>query len=287
MGYAASIPLFLPTLGINFCILYGMEYIASDAEHKRPKTEVAEGINELNGIIAAVGVASTLVTLLLLFKLKSKIVGEGEAESKGEQQSFVGQTIDMYRKHSRTIMCIISWGGILGINWTYGALFGIIFSGQGLSGKEVALIGLAANLSSAVFSNLGTFLKSRIQTSYTRLISVLNMMGLVAATLITASKYLTVLQNLWLLIGLIVVLRAGYSSFVSLAFVEMEKSGIPSVIISGLFFWVANVANLLGMELVDLVDSDFSMALLTLSVVICVHFAAEAYITHSKAIQPI
>ena len=27
-GYAASIPLFLPVLGINFCILYGMEYIA-------------------------------------------------------------------------------------------------------------------------------------------------------------------------------------------------------------------------------------------------------------------
>lgn len=27
-GYAASIPLFLPVLGINFCILYGMGYIA-------------------------------------------------------------------------------------------------------------------------------------------------------------------------------------------------------------------------------------------------------------------
>jgi hypothetical protein len=26
-GYAASIPLFLPVLGINFCILYGMTYI--------------------------------------------------------------------------------------------------------------------------------------------------------------------------------------------------------------------------------------------------------------------
>lgn len=28
-GYAASIPLFVPALGINFCILYGMTYIAS------------------------------------------------------------------------------------------------------------------------------------------------------------------------------------------------------------------------------------------------------------------
>lgn len=29
-GYAASIPLFVPTLGINFSILYGMAYIASE-----------------------------------------------------------------------------------------------------------------------------------------------------------------------------------------------------------------------------------------------------------------
>jgi len=28
-GYASSIPLFIPTLGINFSILYGMAYIAS------------------------------------------------------------------------------------------------------------------------------------------------------------------------------------------------------------------------------------------------------------------
>lgn len=29
-GYAASVPLFLPVLGINFCILYGMTYITND-----------------------------------------------------------------------------------------------------------------------------------------------------------------------------------------------------------------------------------------------------------------
>jgi len=34
-GYAASIPLFLPTLGINFCILYGMEFISSGADSPR------------------------------------------------------------------------------------------------------------------------------------------------------------------------------------------------------------------------------------------------------------
>lgn len=29
-GYAASIPLFLPVLGINFCIIYGIAYIVDD-----------------------------------------------------------------------------------------------------------------------------------------------------------------------------------------------------------------------------------------------------------------
>lgn len=35
-GYAASIPLFLPTLGINFCILFGMIYIANSGEIRVP-----------------------------------------------------------------------------------------------------------------------------------------------------------------------------------------------------------------------------------------------------------
>lgn len=63
--------------------------------------------------------------------------------------------------HKRTAAIIVAWGSIVGINWTYGSLFGIIFDSQNLTGKQNALIGLAANLSSAVFSNLGTFIKNR------------------------------------------------------------------------------------------------------------------------------
>lgn len=67
-----------------------------------------------------------------------------------------------------------------------------------------------------------------------------------AAILLQAAKFLPLLQNLYVMIGLIIVLRAGFSSFVSLAFLEMELSGISSVIISGMFFWIANVINLLS-----------------------------------------
>jgi len=39
-GYAASIPLFLPVLGINFCILYGMAYIADDGSGTQTKEQI-------------------------------------------------------------------------------------------------------------------------------------------------------------------------------------------------------------------------------------------------------
>ena len=61
----------------------------------------------------------------------------------------------------RTTIVLVAWGTIVGINWTYGTLFGIIFTKHSLSQQQIALIGLAANLSSAVFSNLGTFIKNR------------------------------------------------------------------------------------------------------------------------------
>ncbi len=69
--------------------------------------------------------------------------------------------VNTFFAQKRTAITIIAWGSIVGINWTYGALFGIIFDSQSLTGKEIALIGLAANLSSAIFSNLGTFIKNR------------------------------------------------------------------------------------------------------------------------------
>lgn len=70
-GYATSIPLFLPVLGINFCIMYSFAYISSgDPNFKLPIADVHREINNLNLIIAVVGVISTVLTLVLLFKLK-------------------------------------------------------------------------------------------------------------------------------------------------------------------------------------------------------------------------
>lgn len=125
------------------------------------------------------------------------------------------------KKHQITIILLICWGSIVGINWTYGALFGVIFEGQGLSQKEIALLGLAANLSTAVFSNIGTYIQNRFGFSSLNIINAMNLIGFIAAVLLQASKYSDALSNLYLMIGLIVVLRAGFSSFVSLSFIEM------------------------------------------------------------------
>jgi hypothetical protein len=72
-GYAASIPLFLPVLGINFCILYGMTYISDGEGGPLSLFEVHNKISDLNYIIAALGVVSSALTLFLLYKLKDQI----------------------------------------------------------------------------------------------------------------------------------------------------------------------------------------------------------------------
>lgn len=72
-GYAASIPLFLPVLGINFCILYGMAYIADDGTNSRTVKEIHAEINGLNKIIAIFGIVASIATVLLTLLLKSKI----------------------------------------------------------------------------------------------------------------------------------------------------------------------------------------------------------------------
>ena len=75
-GYAASIPLFLPVLGINFCILYGMENIADDGSGSQTKEDTHSEIGYLNGIIAVVGVISCSVTIILTLLMKKKIERE-------------------------------------------------------------------------------------------------------------------------------------------------------------------------------------------------------------------
>lgn len=75
-AYAASIPLFLPVLGINFCILYGMAFIATDNNQNISLATIHEQISKLNGIIAIVGVISMVFTVLLMLRLRKRIETE-------------------------------------------------------------------------------------------------------------------------------------------------------------------------------------------------------------------
>lgn len=69
-GYAAAIPLFVPTLGINYVILYGMNSIATGDGTIYDKTDE---ITHLSGIIAFFSILSTISTLFFLFKLQTSI----------------------------------------------------------------------------------------------------------------------------------------------------------------------------------------------------------------------
>jgi hypothetical protein len=52
------------------------------------------------------------------------------------------------------------------------------------------MIGLSANLSSAVFSNLGTFIKNRFGLDNMTIIQYLNIFGIAAAIVIELSRVL-------------------------------------------------------------------------------------------------
>jgi hypothetical protein len=79
----------------------------------------------------------------------------------------------------------------------------------------MAILGLPANLSSAVFSNLGTFIKNNLYKNGKNIIFVMNLIGLFASIVIWSST--TLKLGLPILIILIIFLRIGFSYFVSIA----------------------------------------------------------------------
>ena len=65
-GYAMSIPLFVPQLGMSFCIIYARSYIVQNPAF------ISE-IDNLLRIIAIFGAASCLLALVLIYFLYSRI----------------------------------------------------------------------------------------------------------------------------------------------------------------------------------------------------------------------
>lgn len=196
-----------------------------------------------------------------------------------DQFSLKGMATTLMANKKITIN-LIAWGAIVGVNWTYGSLFGIIFDSQNLTENESAWIGLAANLSTALFSNLGTFIQNRFKADSLKIIEVLNLLGIVSAILVELSRFFSIFQGMFFLITVIIVLRAGFSSFVSLALVEMENIGMNSLVVSNFFFWIANIINLLTTEMIDQAPTDLTLFIFTALVSLCV------YIVHKNSQPP-
>ncbi len=100
-------------------------------------------------------------------------------------------------------------------------MFGVFLNGTELNHKDIALIGLYANISSALFSNLGNWISNRFHFSNTSIIFYLNILGFLASLYVQASTALPndVFHNRVGLIVAVVLLRAGFSSFVSLSLI--------------------------------------------------------------------
>lgn len=163
------------------------------------------------------------------------------------------------------------WGTILGINWTYGSLFGVFLEGTGLTPKDIALIGLYANLSSAFLSNLGNWISNRCSFSNTSIIFYLNILGFLASVFIQASVSLPqpIFHDKNALIITIILLRAGFSSFVSLCLIELSKFG-PSVMVSSIFFYIANGTNLGAAYVVTIFSSPVSLGFMSVMIWLCI-----------------
>lgn len=133
------------------------------------------------------------------------------------------------------------------------------------------MIGLYANISSALFSNLGTWISNKFQFSNTSIIFYLNIVGFLASLYIQASTSLpfNVFHNKVLLIVAVVLLRAGFSSFVSLALIELSYFG-PSVLVSSIFFYISNATNLLSGYIVTIASNAVGLAIMSFIVWACI-----------------
>ena len=168
-------------------------------------------------------------------------------------------------------------------------MFGVIFNGTSLSEKEVAFIGLIANISSAIFSNLGTWISNNTRLKNLKVILLLNAGGFVASLFILASSAFkdSFFQNVALLCITITVLRAGFSSFVSLALLELENYGLSSVIVSSIFFWIANLINLIMIYVTDWLPNLLSLSILPLVVFLCMSIVEFAPNREEKRVREI
>ena len=70
-SYASSIPLFIPILGINICIIYGILYITEKPINAL--STYADDIERLNAIIAVIGLVSCFLTFYCMEKLRPEI----------------------------------------------------------------------------------------------------------------------------------------------------------------------------------------------------------------------
>ena len=156
-------------------------------------------------------------------------------------------------------------------------MFDIIFINTGLSEKDRALIGLFANISPIVFCNMGNWISNNTKFSNDSIIFSLNLVGIGSCLFLLASSSIIhpLLQNTTMIIVAVILLCGGLSAYSSLALVELQKFGMASVLISAIFFYVANGINLMGNIIIDSFPNQISMGVLTITVCLCVVVAGS------------
>lgn len=138
---------------------------------------------------------------------------------------------------------------------------------------QIEIIGLAANLSSVVFSNFGTCILNTFEPKKMSIINFLTISGGVAFSLITLNTIFEfeIMKNVVLVSLITIVLRAGFSSFISISFMILAKTEVPEVYTSNVLFWIANLVNFITMEMLGFLDRRICMVIMCFFVVLCIY----------------
>ena len=182
---------------------------------------------------------------------------------------------ELINQYPLYIVKLCAWGSLVGINWTYGSLYEIIFKNSGFTPYEINGIGLAANVSSALFSGVGVFIYNSFSVSRNQIIKALTIAGFISTVVILIDSIFpnTFLHAVFVQVVNIMVLRAGFSAFVTLGLLEIaEVTKVPDVYSSNILFWIANLVNLLTMYLVDQMVIGVILAIMSAYVLLSLFF---------------
>lgn len=105
------------------------------------------------------------------------------------------------------------------------------------------------------------------------IINFLTVSGGIAFSIITLNSIFEfeIMRNVVIVSLITIVIRAGFSSFISISFMILAKTEVPEVYTSNVLFWIANLVNLVTMEMLGYFDRRVCLAIMCFFIILCIY----------------